>query len=101
MKRRLSNRWLMRLEASAVLSADPRDTTWDGRRDSFLLLALAARTCSPNESCEMVSAHRHRFGLMPRLGGRGDMKPVGSREVGNPLELRTEIASRSVSSYAR
>ena len=36
LKRRLSNRWLMRMEASAVLSADPRDTTWDGRRDSFL-----------------------------------------------------------------
>ena len=36
LKRRLSNRWLMRLEASAILSADPRDTTWDGRRDSFL-----------------------------------------------------------------
>ena len=36
LKRRLSNRWLLRLEASAILSADPRDTTWDGRRDSFL-----------------------------------------------------------------
>ena len=36
LKRRLSNRWLMRLEASAILSADPRDVTWDGRRDSFL-----------------------------------------------------------------
>ena len=36
MKRRLSNRWLMRMEASAILSADPRDTTYDGRRDSFL-----------------------------------------------------------------
>ena len=36
LKRRLSNRWLMRMEASAILSADPRDTTWDGRRDSFL-----------------------------------------------------------------
>ena len=40
LKRRLSNRWLMRLEASAVLSADPRDTTWDGRRDSFLGVEL-------------------------------------------------------------
>ena len=36
LKRRLSNRWLMRMEASAILSADPRDTTWDARRDSFL-----------------------------------------------------------------
>ena len=36
LKRRLSNRWLMRLEASAILSADPQDATWDGRRDSFL-----------------------------------------------------------------
>jgi len=36
LKRRLSNRWLMRLEASAILSSDPLDTTWDGRRDSFL-----------------------------------------------------------------
>ena len=35
-KRRLSNRWLMRLEASATLSSDPDDPTYDGRRDSFL-----------------------------------------------------------------
>ena len=35
-KRRLSNRWLMRLEASAVLRTDPDDPTHDGRRDSFL-----------------------------------------------------------------
>ena len=40
LKRRLSNRWLMRMEASAILSADPRDTTWDGRRDSFLGVEL-------------------------------------------------------------
>ena len=35
-KRRLSNRWLMRLEASAILRTDPDDPTYDGRRDSFL-----------------------------------------------------------------
>ena len=36
LKRRVSNRWSMRLEAIANLSADPRDLTYDGRRDSFL-----------------------------------------------------------------
>ena len=36
LKRRLSNSWTMRLEAIANLSADPRDLTYDGRRDSFL-----------------------------------------------------------------
>ena len=40
LKRRLSNRWLMRVEASAILSADPQDPTWDGRRDSFLGVEL-------------------------------------------------------------
>ena len=40
LKRRLSNRWLMRMEASAILSADPRDTAWDARRDSFLGVEL-------------------------------------------------------------
>jgi len=36
LKRRLSDSWSMRLEAIATLSADPRDLTYDGRRDSFL-----------------------------------------------------------------
>ncbi|MCY3840945.1 MAG: hypothetical protein OXH09_20250 [Gammaproteobacteria bacterium] len=36
LKRRLSDSWSMRLEAIANLSADPRDLTYDGRRDSFL-----------------------------------------------------------------
>ena len=36
LKRRLSDSWSMRLEVLAVLSADPRDLTYDGRRDSFL-----------------------------------------------------------------
>ena len=40
LKRRLSNRWLMRMEASAILRADPRDLTYDGRRDSFLGVEL-------------------------------------------------------------
>ena len=35
-KRRLSGDWSMRLESIVVLSADPEDLTWDGRRDSFL-----------------------------------------------------------------
>lgn len=36
LKRRLSDSWSMRLEAIATLSADPRDVTYDGRRDSFV-----------------------------------------------------------------
>ena len=36
LKRRLSDSWSMRLEVIANLSADPRDLTYDGRRDSFL-----------------------------------------------------------------
>ena len=36
LKRRLSDSWSMRLEAIANLSADPRDLTYDGRRDSLL-----------------------------------------------------------------
>ena len=36
LKRRLSDSWSMRLEVLAVLSADPLDLTYDGRRDSFL-----------------------------------------------------------------
>ena len=36
LKRRLSDRWSVRLEAIANLRADPRDLTYDGRRDSFL-----------------------------------------------------------------
>ncbi|MCY3620118.1 MAG: hypothetical protein OXH68_00225 [Gammaproteobacteria bacterium] len=36
LKRRLSDGWSMRLEAIANLRADPRDLTYDGRRDSFL-----------------------------------------------------------------
>ena len=36
LKRRLSNSWSMRLEGIANLSADPKDLTYDGRRDSFL-----------------------------------------------------------------
>ena len=36
LKRRLSHSWSMRFEAIANLSADPRDLTYDGRRDSFL-----------------------------------------------------------------
>ena len=35
-KRRLSDSWSMRVEAIATLSADPRDLTYDGRRDGFL-----------------------------------------------------------------
>ena len=36
LKRRLSDSWSMRLEAIATVSADPRDLTYDGRRDGFL-----------------------------------------------------------------
>ncbi len=36
LKRRLSDRWLMRLELIANLSVGPQDLTYDGRRDSFL-----------------------------------------------------------------
>ena len=36
LKRRLSDRWSMRLELIANLSVDPQDLTYDGRRDSFL-----------------------------------------------------------------
>ena len=35
LKRRLSNGWTIRLEGVATLSADPRDPTYAGRRDSF------------------------------------------------------------------
>ncbi|WP_420604406.1 hypothetical protein [Methylobacterium sp.] len=40
LKRRLSNSWLMRLEAIVNLSTDPRDLTYHGRRDSFLGVEL-------------------------------------------------------------
>ena len=36
LKRRLLDSWSMRLELIATLSADPRDLTYDGRRDSFV-----------------------------------------------------------------
>lgn len=36
LKRRLSDSWSMRVETIANLSADPRDLTYDGRRDSFV-----------------------------------------------------------------
>ena len=36
LRRRLSDSWSMRFEVIAQLSADPRDLTYDGRRDSFL-----------------------------------------------------------------
>ena len=36
LKRRLSENWSMRLEAIVNLRADPRDLTYDGRRDSFV-----------------------------------------------------------------
>ena len=36
LKRRLSDRWTVRLEGIWNLSADSRDLTYDGRRDSFL-----------------------------------------------------------------
>lgn len=35
-RRRLSNRWSMRFELIANVDVDPRDITWDVRRDSFL-----------------------------------------------------------------
>ena len=35
LKRRLSNSWTVRLEGVATLSADPKDLTYSGRRDSF------------------------------------------------------------------
>ena len=35
LKRRLSDRWSMRVEGIVNLSADRRDLTYDGRRDSF------------------------------------------------------------------
>ena len=40
LKRRLSDTWSMRLEMIANLSADPRDLTYDGRRDSFVGVGL-------------------------------------------------------------
>ena len=36
LRRRLSDSWSMRLEVIAQLKVDPRDLTYDGRRDSFL-----------------------------------------------------------------
>ena len=36
LKRRLSDSWTMRLEAIVNLRSDPKDLTYDGRRDSFL-----------------------------------------------------------------
>ena len=36
LKRRLLGNWSMRLEMIANLSSDPKDLTYDGRRDSFL-----------------------------------------------------------------
>lgn len=36
LRRRLSDSWSMRFEVIAQLSVDPRDLTYDGRRDSFL-----------------------------------------------------------------
>ena len=35
LKRRLSDSWTIRLEGVATLSADPKDLTYSGRRDSF------------------------------------------------------------------
>ena len=40
LKRRLSESWSMRLEAIASLSVDPRDLTYDGRRDGFVGVGL-------------------------------------------------------------
>ena len=40
LKRRLSDNWSMRLEAIASLSVDPRDLTYDGRRDGFVGVGL-------------------------------------------------------------
>ena len=36
MRRRLSNRWSMRVELIANVDVDPEDITYDARRDSFL-----------------------------------------------------------------
>ena len=36
LKRRLSGNWSMRIESIIVVSADPEDMTYDGRRDSFI-----------------------------------------------------------------
>ena len=36
LKHRLSASWSMRLEGIGILSADPQDSTYDGRRDSYL-----------------------------------------------------------------
>ncbi len=36
LKRRLPGNWSMRIESIIVLSADPEDATYDGRRDSFI-----------------------------------------------------------------
>lgn len=36
LRRRLSDRWSMRLEAIANVKGDPEDITWDARRDSFV-----------------------------------------------------------------
>ena len=36
LRRRLSNRWSMRLELIANVNVDPEDITYDARRDSFL-----------------------------------------------------------------
>ena len=38
MRRRLSNRWSMRVELIANVEVDPEDITYDARRDSFLAL---------------------------------------------------------------
>ena len=40
MRRRLSDRWSMRLEVIANVKVDPEDITWDARRDSFLALDI-------------------------------------------------------------
>ena len=40
LKRRLSDNWSARVETIATLSADPRDLTYDGRRDSFVGVGL-------------------------------------------------------------
>ena len=36
LKRRLPGNWSMRIESIVVVSADPEDLTYDGRRDSFI-----------------------------------------------------------------
>ena len=38
LRRRLTDSWSLRFEVIAQLSVDPRDLTYDGRRDSFLAL---------------------------------------------------------------